>query len=223
MVITSVEPANTPAYGGAALPFTPAAPNRRAARARQPPRRCAGEAARPGESPLMRAVSSRFHFGRTIVAALLAALACEAGAAAQSAPAKATPGPVGPVVVATHDTLSNADALLYVEGNTRIPATGGPGAGGYGLLETLPDGTMLVAFTRSGFGEVDSVSPTLQTRTLRTFPLSSIGFVAPSSDGFVFYSQTAQYVQRYDAQGRAEGGPMAALGATSALGLGSAT
>ncbi len=116
--------------------------------------------------------------------------------------------------------VSSRYELVYVDGDARRVASAGPGTTGYRLLGAVADGSVLVAFDEAGFVDVESVSPSLASRTLKTFPRSAAAFIAPSSDGFLVYDASTQLLRRYDAQGSLAGTPAAPLGARAALGIG---
>jgi hypothetical protein len=126
----------------------------------------------------------------------------------------ATASPTSPLLV------TSRYQLVYVDGDGRRVASAGPATTGYRLLSAMADGSVLVAFDDAGFVDVESVSPSLASRTIKTFPRAAAAFIAPSSDGFLVYDASTQLLRRYDAQGSLSGTPAAPLGARTGLGIG---
>jgi hypothetical protein len=126
--------------------------------------------------------------------------------------AAADPAPP-PLLVAT------PDALVFTQGDARRAASAGPATRGYRILETLADGSIVVTYTNGGDVVVEAIDPSLNSRAVSRLPRASVGFIAPSVDGFLVYDPNAQLVRRYDAQGGSTGSPAAMLGARAALGL----
>ncbi|HWT06710.1 MAG TPA: hypothetical protein VN224_13195, partial [Xanthomonadales bacterium] len=110
--------------------------------------------------------------------------------------------------------------LVYVDGDKRQSASAGAGTGNYRLLGTLPDGSALVSYNDAGALAVEAISPSLASRTIKTFRNTS--FIAPSNDGFLAFESASQLMRRYDLQGSIVGSPIAPLGARDALGIGDA-
>ena len=125
--------------------------------------------------------------------------------------------PATPLLVTTRDIL------VYVDGDRRETASAGARAGNYRLLNTLADGTALVSYDDGSFTSVESISPSLQPRTVKSLPRAMASFVAPADDGFIVYDGSAQLLRRYDAKGSLLGAPAGVLGAQSALGIGADT
>jgi hypothetical protein len=110
--------------------------------------------------------------------------------------------------------------LVYAEGEHRNAAVAGGGAGGYRLLGTLADGSALVSYDDGAFGAVETLSPNLQSRKIKTFARGTAIF--RGNDGFLAYEPGSQLLRRYDARGVLVGAPVAALGTAEALGVGDA-
>ena len=116
--------------------------------------------------------------------------------------------------------VSTRYILVYVDGDKRQSASAGAGTGNYRLLGTLPDGSVLVSYYDGGALNVETISPSLSSRTLKTF--RNTAFIAPSNDGFLAYESATQLLRRYDLHGTIVGSPIATLGARDALGVGDA-
>jgi hypothetical protein len=129
-------------------------------------------------------------------------------------PALAAPG-TPPLLVA------NRNVLVYVNGERRQTASAGADAGNYRLLATLADGSILVSYYDAGMLDVETISPSLSTHTLKTFPRGT-AFVAPSTGGFIAYDGMMQLLRRYDMRGALVGPPVSPSGALDALGIGDA-
>jgi hypothetical protein len=127
-------------------------------------------------------------------------------AMAQSAP---TPPPA--LLIAT------PTFLVYAEGDRRQPAVAGPSAGNYRVAGLAPDGSAVVSFDDGGLTSVETISPALTTRTIKTFARGTAIFRA--DDGFLALESTSQLVRRYDARGSLVGAPVVALGISEALGV----
>jgi hypothetical protein len=125
--------------------------------------------------------------------------------------------PATPLLVTTRDVL------LYVDGDRRQAASAGARTGNYRLLSTLPDGSVLVSYDDGSFTNVESISPALEPRTVKSLPRAMASFVAPADDGFIVYDGSAQLLRRYDARGSLNGSPAGVLGGKSALGIGADT
>lgn len=123
-------------------------------------------------------------------------------------------GPSTPLLVATRHLL------VYVDGDRRQGASAGPSAANYRLLGTMPDGTVLVSYDDFASTDVEAISPTLGSRTVKTFPRLVSAFVSPSTDGFIAYDGQMQLLRRYDLHGSIVGSPIASSGARDALGIG---
>jgi hypothetical protein len=108
--------------------------------------------------------------------------------------------------------------IVYVNGAKRQSASAGADTGYYHLLGTLPDGSALVSYNDAGALAVETISPSLETRTLKTF--RNTAFIVPSNDGFLAYEGSTQLLRRYDLKGTIVGSPIATLGARDALGIG---
>jgi hypothetical protein len=121
-----------------------------------------------------------------------------------------------PLLVATRHQL------VYVDGAVRRIASAGPGTTGYRLIGAVSDGSVLASFDDAGFADVEVVSPSLESRTIKTFPRGAGGFIGPSSDGFLAYDAGTQLLRRYDLHGSIVGSPAAPIGAHAALGIGDA-
>jgi hypothetical protein len=111
--------------------------------------------------------------------------------------------------------------LMYAEGDRRQPAVASSGGGAYRILSApLSDGSVFVSFDDGTFANVETVTPALTSRKVKTFPRGTQFF--PAADGFLAYEPSSQLVRRYDARGSLIGAPVVALGATEALGVGEA-
>ncbi|MDB5069271.1 MAG: hypothetical protein JWM87_382 [Candidatus Eremiobacteraeota bacterium] len=119
--------------------------------------------------------------------------------------------------------VTTRDILVYVDGDRRETASAGARAGNYRLLSTLADGSVLVSYDDGSFTSVESISPSLQPRTVKSLPRAMASFVAPADDGFIVYDGSAQLLRRYDAKGSILGSPAGVLGAQTALGIGADT
>jgi hypothetical protein len=108
--------------------------------------------------------------------------------------------------------------LMYAEGDHRQPAVAGGRAAGYHVLSTLADGSALVGYDDDLFSAVESVTPALEARRVKTFPRGTTFF--PGNDGFLAYDGASQLLRRYDARGTLIGSPVLPSGITSALGVG---
>lgn len=135
--------------------------------------------------------------------ALLAAIVALTGATAPT-----------PLLVTTRTVV------VYVNGDARRTASAGPGAVGYRLLSTMPDGSVLVQYEDAGFVDVEAITPNLAPRTVKTFPGMMAGFIGPAPDGFVQYDPIAHLLRRYDTHGSMVGVPTVATGAQTAIGVG---
>lgn len=118
--------------------------------------------------------------------------------------------------------VANRNVLVFVDGDRRQSASAGADAGNYRLLGTLADGSVLVSYDDAGAKNVELISPSLEARTIKTFPLGTAAFIGPSTDGFVAYAANSQFLRRYDTRGELVGPPVAPIGARDALGLGDA-
>ena len=118
--------------------------------------------------------------------------------------------------------ITTRESLTFVDGTHRQGASAGPQAHGYRVLETLPDGSAIVAYTDSGTVVVEAVTPDLRARRIRQFALGTGGMVAPAVDGFLIVDSSAQLVRRYNAAGETIGAPIAA-GPANMLGLADVT
>jgi hypothetical protein len=147
---------------------------------------------------------------RTFVAALAIVACFNATALAADTP----PTPVPSLLVAT------PTFLVYAEGDHRNAAVAGGGATGYRILGTVADGSALVSYDDGAFGAIETVSPSLQSRKLKTFARGTMMF--RGNDGFLAFESGSQLVRRYDARGSLVGAPTAALGVSEALGVGDA-
>jgi hypothetical protein len=125
--------------------------------------------------------------------------------------------PATPLLVTTRDIL------VYVDGDRRETASAGARAGNYRLLNTLADGSAFVSYDDGSFTSVESISPSLQPRTVKSLPRAMASFVAPADDGFIVYDGSAQLLRRYDAKGSILGSPAGVLGAQTAFGIGADT
>ena len=121
-----------------------------------------------------------------------------------------------PLLVATRFVL------VYVNGDTRQTASAGANTGNYRLLRTLADGSVLVSFNDGGSLDVESISPSLGSRRIKSFPRGT-AFIGPSTDGFVAYDGMMQLLRRYDESGSALGKPIAPPGVRDAIGMADAT
>ncbi len=110
--------------------------------------------------------------------------------------------------------------LVYVDGNKRQTASAGADTANYRLLGTLADGSALVSYYDAGALAVETISPSLSSRTVKTF--RNTAFIAPATDGFLTYEGSSQLLRRYDLRGSIVGSPIAPLGARDALGIGDA-
>gem|GEM_PF-2221629 len=108
--------------------------------------------------------------------------------------------------------------LVYVDGDKRQSASAGSGTGNYRLLGTLADGSALVSYYDAGALAVETISPSLSSRTVKSF--RNTAFIAPANDGFLAYEGSSQLLRRYDLQGSIVGSPVVPLGARDALGVG---
>jgi DNA-binding beta-propeller fold protein YncE len=115
--------------------------------------------------------------------------------------------------------VSTRYILVYVDGEKRQTASAGPDTNNYRLLGTLADGSVLVSYYDAGMLDVETISPSLASRTLKTFQRGTL-FVAPASDGFIAYDAMMQLMRRYDMHGSLAGPPIAPIGARDALGIG---
>ncbi|HEX3465348.1 MAG TPA: hypothetical protein VHS78_14970 [Candidatus Elarobacter sp.] len=139
---------------------------------------------------------------------VILSLSKDAPIAAQAA----SPTPTPSVLVAT------PSFLMYAEGDRRQPAVGGSLAGGYRILGTMSDGSALVSFDDGISTVVETVSPALRTRTLKTFARGTLTFRA--TDGFLTVESVSQLLRRYDVNGNLVGTPFLPLGVAEALGAG---
>lgn len=110
--------------------------------------------------------------------------------------------------------------MVYVDGDKRQGASAGAATGNYRLVGAMPDGSVLVSYDDAGSMNVESLSPSLGPRTVKTFPRLVSAFISPSVDGFVAYDGGMQLLRRYDLQGSIVGSPIASAGARAALGIG---
>ncbi|HTJ25650.1 MAG TPA: hypothetical protein VMA36_05730 [Candidatus Limnocylindria bacterium] len=124
------------------------------------------------------------------------------------------------VASASPVVLTTRHVVMFVDGNKQQSASAGPGADEYGVLSAVNDGTVLVFFADGGTTDVEAISPSMQSRTVKRFPRVQNAFVSPSTDGFVAYDPGSQLLRRYDLQGNGVGSPIAATGAQEALGIG---
>ncbi|HEY0613628.1 MAG TPA: hypothetical protein VGC96_03260 [Candidatus Elarobacter sp.] len=124
--------------------------------------------------------------------------------------AESTPSPA--LLVAT------STFLMYVEGDRRQPAVAGPSAGAYRAVGSAADGSAYVSFDDGAFTNVETISPALTTRTVKTFPRGTAIFRA--DDGFLAFDASSQLVRRYDGRGSLVGAPVVGLGMAEALGVG---
>jgi hypothetical protein len=108
--------------------------------------------------------------------------------------------------------------LMYAEGDRRQPALGGPHAAGYRVLSALSDGSALVGFDDDLSATVETVTPALESRKVKTFPRGTSFF--PGNDGFLAFDGASQLLRRYDARGTLVGAPVLPSGTTAALGVG---
>lgn len=108
--------------------------------------------------------------------------------------------------------------LMYAEGDRRQPAVAGGRAAGYHVLSTLSDGSALVGYDDDLFSAVESVTPALEARRVKTFPRGTTFF--PGNDGFLAYDGASQLLRRYDARGTLIGSPVLPSGLNAALGVG---
>jgi hypothetical protein len=153
--------------------------------------------------------------GRTVsaIAACLgvAVMLWHGGPIAANAQSSSPPTPPPSLLVAT------PTFLMYVEGDRRQPALAGSRAGSYRVVGFAPDGSAYVSFDDGAFTNVETVSPALTTRTIKTFPRGTSIFRA--GDGFLALEGSSQLVRRYDARGSLVGRPVIALGMSEALGV----
>jgi hypothetical protein len=126
------------------------------------------------------------------------------------------------VASASPVVLTTRHVVMFIDGNKQQSASAGPNADEYRVLSGVNDGTVLVAFADGGTTDVEAISPSMDSRTVKRFPRIAQGFVSPSIDGFLAYDPGAQLLRRYDLQGNGVGSPIAATGAQEALGLGNA-
>jgi len=110
--------------------------------------------------------------------------------------------------------------LVYAEGDHRNAAVAGGGATGYRILGTVADGSAMVSYDDGAFAAIETLSPSLQSRKLKTFARGTMMF--RGNDGFLAYEPGSQLVRRYDARGSLVGAPIAAFGVSEALGVGDA-
>src|ERR1035437_6497496 len=110
--------------------------------------------------------------------------------------------------------------LVYAEGDHRNAAVAGGGATGYRILGTVADGSAGVSYDAGAFGAVETVSPSLQSRKIKTFARGTAIF--RGNEGFLALESGSQVVRRYAAHGSLVGAPTAALGVSEALGVGDA-
>jgi hypothetical protein len=129
-----------------------------------------------------------------------------------NATALAADAPVPSLLVAT------PTFLVYAEGDHRNAAVAGGGATGYRILGTIADGSVVVSYDDGAFGAVETVSPSLQSRKIKTFARGTAIF--RGNEGFLALESGSQLVRRYDARGSLVGAPTAALGVSEALGVG---
>jgi hypothetical protein len=107
--------------------------------------------------------------------------------------------------------------LVYGEGDRRQAAVASGGGFAYRLLGTISDGTALAAFDLGSQTIVETISPALATRTIKTFPAGTRLF--RGNEGFIAYEGTSQLARRYDSNGNLVGTPIAALGVAELLGV----
>ncbi len=148
-----------------------------------------------------------------ILAAILIVVSLSLSKGAPQPASAAVEGP--PLLVATRHVL------VYVDGDKRQTASAGADTGNYRLLGTLDDGSILVSYYDAGMLDVETVSPSLSTRTLKTFSRGT-SFIAAATDGFMAYDSLNQLMRRYDLRGSTSGPPIAPIGARDALGIGDA-
>jgi hypothetical protein len=144
-----------------------------------------------------------------VIAAASVTLSLSKGAPQRALAADTVPQPL---------LASTRYILVYVDGDKRQSASAGAGTGNYRLLGTLADGSVLVSYNDGGALAVEAISPSLGSRTIKTF--RGVAFIAPSNDGFIAYDGLTQLLRRYDLQGSVVGSPVAPLGARDALGVG---
>lgn len=125
--------------------------------------------------------------------------------------------PATPLLVTTRDVL------VYADGDRRQAASAGASTANYRLLGTMADGSALVSYDDVGFSNVESISPALESRKLKSLPRGMASTVGPADDGFVVYDSSAQLVRRYDAHGSIAGSPAAVTGVRALLGIGEST
>jgi hypothetical protein len=116
--------------------------------------------------------------------------------------------------------LTTRNVVMFIDGNKQQTASAGPGVDQYRVLSGVSDGTVLVSFDDNGTTDVEAISTSMQSRTVKRFPRVAESFVSPSNDGFIAYDPGSQLLRRYDLQGNGIGSPIAATGAREALGLG---
>jgi hypothetical protein len=127
-----------------------------------------------------------------------------------------------PLIAAASPTpsllIATPTFLMYAEGDQRLPALGGPHAAGYHVLSTLSDGSALVGFDDDLSATVETVTPALESRRVKTFPRGTAFF--PGNDGFLAYDGASQLLRRYDTRGSIVGAPVLPSGVNAALGVG---
>ena len=129
--------------------------------------------------------------------------------------ALASDAPPPPSLLAATPTF-----LVYAEGDHRNAAVAGGGSTGYRILGTTADGTALISYDDGAFGAVETLSPALQSRKIKTFVRGTSIF--RGNDGFLALESGSQLLRRYDARGSLVGSPIAAVGVNEALGVGDA-
>ena len=152
--------------------------------------------------------------GRRLLASIIIIVTLSLSKGAPQPALAATSSP--PLLVATRFVL------VYVDGDTRQTASAGANTGNYRLLRTLADGSVLVSFNDGGSLDVESISPSLGSRRIKSFPRGT-AFIGPSTDGFVAYDGMTQLLRRYDERGSVVGNPIAPSGVRDALGIDDAT
>ncbi len=158
------------------------------------------------------AAVARTGIASAIVLCLHVALSLSKGAPQAPPAAAATPTPTPSVLVAT------PSFLMYAEGDARHPAVGGSLARGYRILGTIADGSALVSFDDGFSTIVETVTPALRTRTVKSFTRGTTTF--RGNDGFLTVEPNSQLLRRYDANGNVVGTPVLPLGLEDALGVG---
>ncbi len=95
--------------------------------------------------------------------------------------------------------------IVITDGSSQRYATAGASTSNYRILETLSDGSVAISFSDAGAVGVETISPSLASRAIKTLPPGTI--VAPSVDGFLA-SDSGGLTRRYDAGGSMVGAPM---------------